>query len=279
MTRVAPVPCQSKGHLRSYPGGSSAVFWLLDSPPSNRVHPLVLVVFVPVSFNMILGLGRRGYFASHTRGLRQLLRCRYPNEERMSSSRRARVFRASEHRRPSLDVLQFAPCGNSSPRPPCAIGPRWTCCNSSPRPPCGLMRFVAPAIRSRPSMPATECEWSRPCVTSTRSVWLCPAPCVGGDVSDGAGNVMESARNVLRPSKLRDAQEMFNRPKFARTLSRGAVSAGFQMCSKQVAVIPGGGDGLCPRIAAADVDAWDFEVTRGGGSRRGWRAVRKPKLA
>ena len=50
-------------------------------------------------------------------------------------------------------------------------------------------------------------------------------------ISDGAARVRESARNVPHLSKLRSFRGMFDRPKFVRTLSRGAVATGFQMWS------------------------------------------------
>ena len=92
----------------------------------------------------------------------------------MSSSRRARVFRASERGEPSWEVLQFAP------------------------PPVWLDVFR----RARNSFDSIDaCEGLR---APDAPFSALPRALRQAGVSDGAASVMESVRNVLRPPKPRD---------------------------------------------------------------------------
>ena len=87
-------------------------------------------------------------------------------------------------------------------------------------------------------------------------------------VSDDAASAKESARNILRPSNLCDAWGLFNRPKFARALSRAVVPSGFHLRSDLVAAIPGGKGGRRLWLADSVLAARDLKVERKGGLRR-----------
>ena len=116
----------------------------------------------------------------------------------MSSTRRDRVFRASEHGEPSWEVLQFAP------------------------PSVWLDVFR----RARNSFDCIDaCEGMR-APDAPFLALSCALRQTG--VFDGAASVMESVRNVLRPPKPRDPCGMSNRPRFARAPPASSCPQGFR---------------------------------------------------